>query len=81
MFCGFLKVFIASTALKVWGYTYSLGVSCRLVMNHLIYMYMFSLITTPPLPLKEQNKKKFTQDTLFKSFLNNIKEYRNLSFR
>ena len=26
------------------------GVSCRLVMNHLIYMYMFSLIT-PPHPL------------------------------
>ena len=25
------------------------GVSCRLVMNHLIYMYMFSLITPPPL--------------------------------
>jgi hypothetical protein len=24
------------------------GVSCRLVMNHLIYMYMFSLITPPP---------------------------------
>ena len=23
------------------------GVSCRLVMNHLIYMYMFSLITPP----------------------------------
>ena len=23
------------------------GVSCRLVMNHLIYMYMFSLITHP----------------------------------
>ena len=28
--------------------------------------------------LKEQNKKKFTQDTLFS---NNIKEYRNSSFR
>ena len=26
------------------------GVSCRLVMNHLIYMYMFSLITPPPPP-------------------------------
>jgi hypothetical protein len=26
------------------------GVSCRLVMNHLIYMYMFSLITPPPSP-------------------------------
>ena len=24
MFCGFLKVFITSTALKVWGYKYSL---------------------------------------------------------
>ena len=24
------------------------GVSCRLVMNHLIYMYMFSLIPPPP---------------------------------
>jgi hypothetical protein len=24
------------------------GVSCRLVMNHLIYMYMFSLIPHPP---------------------------------
>ena len=27
------------------------GVSCRLVMNHLIYMYMFSLIPLPPPPL------------------------------
>ena len=26
------------------------GVSCRLVMNHLIYMYMFSLIPPPPPP-------------------------------
>ena len=26
------------------------GVSCRLVMNHLIYMYMFSLITPLPRP-------------------------------
>ena len=26
------------------------GVSCRLVMNHLIYMYMFSLINPPPPP-------------------------------
>ena len=26
------------------------GVSCRLVMNHLIYMYMFSLTPPPPPP-------------------------------
>ena len=58
MFCGFLKVFIASTALKVWGYTYSLtpplfievpvpawaGDNHRLKRPKFIYIYYYSII-------------------------------------